>query len=61
MINAIRASYCPHIAPVLSRAAEQRQHGASADSIERVGRNALCPCGSGRKFKKCCGKDQGEE
>ena len=21
----------------------------------RVGRNALCPCGSGKKFKKCCG------
>jgi tetratricopeptide (TPR) repeat protein len=24
----------------------------------RVGRNDLCPCGSGKKFKKCCeGKD----
>lgn len=22
----------------------------------RVGRNDPCPCGSGRKFKKCCGK-----
>lgn len=21
----------------------------------RVGRNAPCPCGSGRKYKKCCG------
>lgn len=21
---------------------------------EKVGRNALCPCGSGRKYKKCC-------
>ena len=21
----------------------------------KVGRNALCPCGSGKKFKKCCG------
>ena len=21
---------------------------------ERVGRNELCPCGSGRKYKKCC-------
>jgi len=21
----------------------------------RVGRNAKCPCGSGAKFKKCCG------
>ncbi len=23
---------------------------------EKVGRNDLCPCGSGKKFKKCCGK-----
>jgi preprotein translocase subunit SecA len=23
----------------------------------RVGRNAPCPCGSGKKFKKCCGND----
>jgi uncharacterized protein len=22
---------------------------------DKVGRNAPCPCGSGRKFKKCCG------
>jgi preprotein translocase subunit SecA len=22
---------------------------------EKVGRNAPCPCGSGRKFKRCCG------
>jgi SEC-C motif-containing protein len=22
----------------------------------RVGRNAPCPCGSGKKFKKCCGR-----
>ena len=22
----------------------------------KVGRNDLCPCGSERKFKKCCGR-----
>ena len=22
----------------------------------KVGRNELCPCGSGQKYKKCCGK-----
>ncbi|MFO8085339.1 MAG: SEC-C metal-binding domain-containing protein, partial [Desulfobacterales bacterium] len=21
----------------------------------KVGRNAPCPCGSGKKYKKCCG------
>jgi preprotein translocase subunit SecA len=25
-------------------------------SKEKVGRNQPCPCGSGRKYKKCCGK-----
>jgi hypothetical protein len=24
-----------------------------AVSVERVGRNDLCPCGSGKKYKKC--------
>ncbi|RCW74995.1 SEC-C motif-containing protein [Saliterribacillus persicus] len=22
---------------------------------QKIGRNALCPCGSGKKYKKCCG------
>lgn len=24
---------------------------------EKVGRNDPCPCGSGKKYKKCCGRD----
>jgi preprotein translocase subunit SecA len=24
-------------------------------SVTKVGRNELCPCGSGKKYKKCCG------
>ncbi len=27
---------------------------------ERVGRNDLCPCGSGKKYKKCCGATQSD-
>ncbi len=26
-------------------------------SIETTGRNAACPCGSGKKFKQCCGRE----
>lgn len=29
--------------------------GAAPAVPEKVGRNEPCPCGSGRKFKKCCG------
>jgi preprotein translocase subunit SecA len=25
--------------------------------IDKIGRNALCPCGSGKKFKQCCGRE----
>ena len=27
-------------------------------SNERVGRNDDCPCGSGKKYKNCCGKNK---
>ncbi|MDO8948881.1 MAG: preprotein translocase subunit SecA [Desulfocapsaceae bacterium] len=26
--------------------------------IDKIGRNADCPCGSGKKYKKCCGQPQ---
>ena len=28
---------------------------AEAGAGVKVGRNAPCPCGSGKKYKKCCG------
>ena len=28
---------------------------AATSAAKKVGRNAPCPCGSGRKYKKCCG------
>ncbi len=59
-----------HIDPAMREMAALVQNGRPAadimetdrapDSIprmsERTGRNDLCPCGSGKKFKKCCGK-----
>jgi preprotein translocase subunit SecA len=29
------------------------------NAAQKVGRNDPCPCGSGRKFKNCCGKSSG--
>jgi len=29
-----------------------------SDKSGRTGRNDPCPCGSGKKYKKCCGSDQ---
>lgn len=28
------------------------------DAKPKVAANARCPCGSGRKYKRCCGKDK---
>jgi len=43
-----------------TRAAEpgERQKREPVKRAEKVGRNDPCPCGSGKKYKKCCGKDQ---
>jgi len=42
----------------MERLERQRRAAAYAkpSSQEKVGRNSPCPCGSGKKFKKCCGK-----
>ena len=32
------------------------KHISSPIRSEKVGRNDPCPCGSGKKYKKCCGK-----
>lgn len=46
---------------------EESQEGSSAEKLQPVcvgsktGRNDLCPCGSGKKYKKCCGQTAGEE
>ena len=36
-----------------------REAAASAEKskMEKVGRNDPCPCGSGKKYKNCCGKN----
>lgn len=32
-----------------------RQRAPAAREVPKTGRNDPCPCGSGKKFKKCCG------
>ena len=29
---------------------------AKPKKTEKIGRNQMCPCGSGLKYKQCCGK-----
>ena len=40
-----------------AQAPPQNQQQRQPISVEeKTGRNDPCPCGSGKKFKKCCGK-----
>ena len=40
---------------MLLKVKEQNTHNSpSVHLFEKIGPNAPCPCGSGRKFKKCC-------
>jgi preprotein translocase subunit SecA len=31
---------------------------APKQGVKKIGRNEPCPCGSGKKYKKCCGRNQ---
>ena len=44
--------------PDVMRAAAASVPGGQVRAA-KVGRNAPCPCGSGKKFKKCCGSPVG--
>jgi preprotein translocase subunit SecA len=47
---------------VQARAAENAHAQNSIQivrSTPKVGRNDPCPCGSGKKYKNCCGRNQG--
>ncbi len=36
----------------------EAQNTTVVNDGDKVGRNDLCPCGSGKKYKKCCGADE---
>ena len=38
-----------------SQESEVRMEDSAPAAAQKVGRNDPCPCGSGKKFKKCCG------
>ncbi|KJY85244.1 prepilin peptidase [Vibrio galatheae] len=43
----------------VAQAADEAMLGAKAQSVnpyKDIGRNDMCPCGSGKKFKQCCGQ-----
>jgi uncharacterized protein len=48
-----------HIEPVTEEIRDRTirlRESVVSGQFDRVGRNQACPCGSGKKFKKCCGR-----
>jgi uncharacterized protein len=43
------------------RAADSASGKTSETKTPKISRNAPCVCGSGRKYKKCCGASQAED
>lgn len=44
-----------YLAPAREMNAEAGAIGAGSMRRSKIGRNELCPCGSGKKYKRCCG------
>ena len=63
--NALKGLYLQTIENELNNSPYRKQETifdiplSSPDTVKRanpkIGRNAPCPCGSGKKYKKCCG------
>ena len=43
--------------PIATNKDDSLQKQPKVNSEEKIGRNDPCPCGSGPKYKNCCGKD----
>ena len=42
--------------PIVKKTAETEKGETPSQEHHKIGRNDLCPCGSGKKYKKCCGR-----
>jgi len=60
LLTSIQTNYINtilRVEPTLStKPVEQLQNMLTGETVIRVGRNDPCPCGSGKKYKKCHGK-----
>ena len=46
----------PGFKEIASSIIKERQQFVSQGNPSNIGRNQPCPCGSGKKYKKCCGR-----
>ena len=60
-VGGARAAAQPNM-PKEAPSAQSVSSDAKPEPVRRetpkIGRNDLCPCGSGKKYKNCCGKNE---
>jgi uncharacterized protein YecA (UPF0149 family) len=44
-----------HLGLAIQQILREAEAEEAGQPRRRVGRNELCPCGSGKKYKRCCG------
>ena len=68
MIDSVKEETAKRVLTVVVRKNEEvKREKVAEESTDKVSntvrgkgvvsKNALCPCGSGKKYKRCCGKD----
>jgi len=57
-VNVNRVPQRQQVAEEVTTNQEQSSGNKPVVKEEKVGRNDPCPCGSGKKYKKCCGKNE---
>ena len=48
------------LSPIKRREIHAKWQSERQAVSNKIGRNEPCPCGSGKKYKKCCGRDAAE-
>lgn len=55
-VRGVRGDADPPHLPASGSTTQQREKEKPFAKEQEIGRNALCLCGSGKKYKKCCGQ-----
>ena len=53
-MNNCPSNLLPHISKKSNELIQSRINSRLKDG--KIGRNEMCPCSSGKKYKRCCGK-----
>jgi uncharacterized protein YecA (UPF0149 family) len=56
MADALREAFLQANAAAEQQGTALHERLVAEGATPKVGRNEPCPCGSGRKYKKCCGR-----